>query len=153
MAAQLMSLIDKNKKKFNDGDYLNMCNILKEIKNEEDDKVKKNKNKFIIKYWKISLQNSFHSTEIKMNKKIKTKVVIVNDNDIETLLSFNDDFYNSDCEDLNINFIKDKNGDITLVLNDEDESFDDIYTVDNDDNKYDVDILYYQNLFISCKKL
>jgi hypothetical protein len=88
-----------------------------------------------------------------MNKKIKTKVVIVNDNDIETLLSFNDNFYNSDCEDLNINFIKDKNGDITLVLNDEDESFDDIYTVDNDDNKYDVDILYYQNLFISCKKL
>ena len=141
-----MSLIDKNKKKFNDGDYLNMCNILKEMKEEEDDKVKKNKNKFIIKYWKISLQNSFHSTEIKMNKKIKTKVVIVNDNDIETLLNFND-------IDLNINFIKDKNGDITLVLNDEDESFDDIYTVDNDDNKYDVDILYYQNLFISCKKL
>ena len=39
MASKLMSLIDKNKEKLNDGDYLNMCSILKSLKLKKKRKI------------------------------------------------------------------------------------------------------------------
>lgn len=75
METKLMTLIDKNKTNISDGDYVEICNMLKKMHN-------KNKNYYLVKYYKLSFENDLKNNSIKQNFKIKIKKVIIEDEEI-----------------------------------------------------------------------
>ena len=72
---QLMTLIDKNKDKLNDADYLDMCNHLKYVKIKED-KINKS-NLYKIKYLKQSVISNCMNKGFCIVTKIKVCEVII----------------------------------------------------------------------------
>lgn len=75
MTSKLMELIDNNKEKIEDGDYVKICSILLKMNMKEMTK------QYKIKYYKITYDNSYGRYEkpniIYQDIKIKTKIVII----------------------------------------------------------------------------
>jgi len=85
MESELLSLIDKNKSNISDGDYIELCNILKKLYNNNN-----NENMYLIKYYKLSYENDLRTFDIQQNFKIKTKKVIIEKDDNITLEKLNE---------------------------------------------------------------
>lgn len=94
MESELLSLIDKNKSNISDGDYIKFCNILKNLYNS-------NEKMYLIKYYKLSYENDLRTFDIQQNFKIKTKKVIIENDDNITL-----DKLNELCNAENSDFMK-----------------------------------------------
>ena len=73
--------LDKNKTNISDGDYVEICNLLKKSHI-------KTKNLYLIKYYKLSFINVLNEKDVKQGSEIKNKKVII-DND-ETLNKLNE---------------------------------------------------------------
>lgn len=112
MTSKLMELIDNNKEKIEDGDYVKMCSILLFLNKKENIQYK-------IKYYKISYDNRFGRDEnliINQNIKIKTKIVIIENPEVIDYL-YNISSSNDDIEEINLKLNK-RDNNIYLEIED-----------------------------------
>lgn len=144
METKLITLIDKNKTNISDGDYVEICNILKKSHI-------KTKNLYLIKYYKLSFINVLNEKDVKQGSEIKNKKVII-DND-ETLNKLNEMCNNiENLSRYKFNFIKNEDFDTYLVsCNNCHHNYHMIQT--DEENEETIGIDYDEIFIIGYKKL
>lgn len=140
MASKLMSLIDKNKEKLNDGDYINMCSILKSLKTEEE-KINK-KDLYKVKYLKQSVISSCMEKGLIIVSKIKTSNIIIEPDILQEIQSF------KDIEMFNC--IIATKSDNTKTLH---KSYSCMYTICEDDQENEIYLNYRKIILLSYSKI
>jgi len=141
MAAQIMNIIDNNKENFREIDYINICNLLKDLKREEDNK----ENVYNIRYLKQSINGECMTKGIKILNKIKHKKVIINTETLEELKRF------KNIEDYSFTFKLNETNNLKIL---EKSSINSYYSLDNDDDDDDEVFMEYKKyILLSYNKI
>ena len=143
MVSRLMELIDKNKLSLKDNDYLSMCNILIDIK-KENDKMKKNLYK--IKYIKQSVKAECMIKGFKLISKVKTENVIIEPHIISDMNEY------ENIEEYNCLLASGDDNNRTLKKVSDDD-FSNYYTLDTDGDGEDIDMKYRKIILLSYSKV
>ena len=146
MTSKLMELIDNNKEKIEDGDYLKMCSILKYLN------MKERTRQYKIKYYKISYDNRFgkDDTNSHQNIKIKTKIVIIEN---PRVLEYLDKLSTSNNEIDEINLKFDKRDNYLIYLDIEHHQYPSYHIIYEGDEKTLIcGIKFNKILIINYKK-
>lgn len=143
MASKLMELIDKNKLSFRDNDYLSICNIIRDIKNDND---KMKKNLYKIKYIKQSVKAECMRKGFKLISKVKSENVIIDSH----IISDMDEYQNIEEYNCLLASGDDNNRILKKVDN---TDFSNYYTIDTDDEGEDIDMRYRKIILLSYSKV
>jgi len=144
MASKLFELIDNNKLAFKDNDYLIMCNLIRDIKLEND---KMKKNLYKIKYIKQSVKADCMMKGFKIVSKIKTENVIIEPNLITEMNKY------QEIEKYNCSLTSgDDNNNRTLKKVNETD-FSNYYSIDIDEHGEDIYMKYRKYILLSYSKV
>lgn len=143
MVSRLMELIDKNKLSFKDNDYLSICNIMRDIKNDND---KMKKNLYKIRYIKQSVKAECMIKGLKILSKIKSENVIIEPNIISDMNEY------ENIEEFSCLLVSSDDNNRTLKKV-SDGDFSNYYTIDTDDDGEDIDMKYRKIILLSYSKI